>query len=64
MYKKSCTITTLLLLFIIFLSLSACSDEKRELTLHSPGEYKGTTDPLLTTGQHPELKKSFYEGAD
>ena len=49
----------LLLLLVVSLSLSACSDERRELTLHDPGEYKGATDPLLATGPHPELNERF-----
>jgi len=46
---------------LIFVSLAACSDEPRELTLHEPGEYKGTQDPLLAKGQHPELDNRFMK---
>ena len=45
-----------ILVSLLFLTgLSACSDEPREFTVHKPGEYKGTQDPLVAKGQHPEL---------
>lgn len=49
-----------MLVSLLFLTgLTACSDEQREFTLHEPGEYKGTLDPLVAEGQHPELDNRF-----
>lgn len=43
----------------IFVGLAACSDEPREFTYYQSGEYKGTTDPLLTKNLHEELNNRF-----
>ena len=51
----------LLLLVGISLGMTACSNEERELSFREPGEYKGTTDPLLAKGPHPELKNRFMK---
>ena len=59
MHKKISTIVALLLSVSICFGLSACSEDQRELIIHEPGEYKGTTDPLLAAGQHPELNHRF-----
>ncbi len=61
MHKNISTMIALLLSATIFLGLSACSEERRELTIHEPGEYKGATDPLLAAGPHPELNHRFME---
>ena len=41
-------------LLLIFIGISACSDDE-EFSIHEPGEYKGTQDPLLAEGEHAEL---------
>ena len=46
---------------LVFIGLTACSDEPREFTIHEPGEYKGTQDPLLAKGQHQELDNRFMK---
>jgi hypothetical protein len=58
MKKYICVLVTSLLIFI---GLTACSNEPRELTVHEPGEYKGTPDPLVAKGQHLELDKRFMQ---
>ncbi len=58
MKKYICILAAL----FIFVGLAACSDEPRELTIHEPGEYEGTHDPLLAKGQHPELNNRFMIG--
>ncbi len=61
MNKNISTILALLMPITIFIGLSACSNEPRELTIHKPGDYKGTTDPLVAKGQHPELNHCFLK---
>jgi hypothetical protein len=39
--------------------LAGCSYESRETTLHKPGVYKGTKDPLLARQQQQELIDRF-----
>ena len=51
----------LLLVAAVSWQLAGCSDEPRELTIHEPGEYKGTIDPLVAKGQHPELNHRFMK---
>ena len=59
MHTSKSIILTLLLSTTIIIGLSACSEERRELTIHEPGEYKGATDPLLAAGPHPNLNPRF-----
>ena len=55
MHRRLSTMILLLLVTVVSCLLAGCSDEPRELTIHEPGEYKGTIDPLIAKGQHPEL---------
>lgn len=41
------------------LVLAACSEEPRDFTVYSPGEYKGTLDPLLTKNLDQQLEDRF-----
>jgi hypothetical protein len=50
-----------ILLLLIFIGIAACSDEPREFSIHEPGEYKGTEDPLLAEGEHEQLKDRFMK---
>jgi hypothetical protein len=52
-------IVYILALLLVFTGLTACSDESREFTMHEPGVYKGTVDPLLAKQQHQELINRF-----
>lgn len=61
MHRQLATIVLLPFIAVISISLAACSDEPRKLTIHEPGEYKGTIDPLLAKGQHPELNHRFMK---
>ncbi len=47
---------------LVFLGMTACSNERREFTNYEPGEYKGKTDPLLAQGEHPGLKDRVMMG--
>jgi len=40
---------------LLFFVLTACSNEPRKFTMHEPGVYKGTKDPLLAKKEHQEL---------
>lgn len=51
----------MLALLLVLVGLNGCSDEPREFTIHEPGEYKGTQDPLLTKSQHQELNIRFMK---
>ncbi len=48
-------------LLLIFIGITACSDDPREFSIHEPGEYKGIEDPLLAEGVHQELKDRFMK---
>jgi hypothetical protein len=49
----------ILALFLACAGLAACTDESREVTIHEPGVYKGTVDPLLAKQQDQELINRF-----
>ena len=44
-----------LISLLVFIGFAACSNEHREFTMHEPGVYKGTKDPLLAKKEHQEL---------
>ena len=48
-------IVYLLVAILVLVGFAACSDESRNFTMHEPGIYKGTQDPLLAQKQHQEL---------
>ncbi len=54
-----------LALAVMSISLTACA-ERAEVTLHEPGVYKGSVDPLLAQQQNPEqiqtLQDRFAKG--
>ncbi len=52
---KLCILAAILMLT----GLTACTDESRDFTMHEPGVYKGTKDPLLAKKEHQELVKRF-----
>ncbi|MGZ3635395.1 MAG: hypothetical protein ACXWMO_06685 [Syntrophales bacterium] len=41
--------------FAVMMGLVACSSESRNVTVHKPGVYKGTKDPLLALNKQQEL---------
>jgi hypothetical protein len=45
--------------FIVLMGLAGCSYESREVTMHKPGVYKGTEDPLLARQHQQELIDRF-----
>jgi len=49
--------------FLLFagMGLSGCYENPREVSLHEPGVYKGTTDPLLDALQKPGLQQQLQE---
>lgn len=51
MKRKLCMLTA----FIVLVALSGCSSEPRSVTMHRPGVYKGTKDPLLAQQRQQEL---------
>lgn len=44
---------------LVLIGFAACSDESRNFTMHEPGVYKGTKDPLLAVKEHKELEARF-----
>jgi hypothetical protein len=44
---------------LLLIGFAACSDESRNFTMHEPGIYKGTKDPLLAVKEHKELEARF-----
>ena len=54
-----------LALAVMSMSLTACA-ERAEVTLHEPGVYKGSADPLLAMQQDPQqieaLQGRFAKG--
>ncbi len=52
-------IGTLLMAFIVLAGLAACSTESRKTTIHEPGVYKGTKDPVLALKNQQELIDRF-----
>jgi hypothetical protein len=52
-------ITLYILSLVLLLGLAACSEENREFTLHKPGVYKGTIDPLLAKQHDQQLINRF-----
>jgi len=49
----------MLLLLIVLSGLAGCSPEPRSVTMHEPGVYKGTLDPVLMQNQQQELINRF-----
>ena len=49
----------ILMVFIVLAGLAGCSYESRKTTIHEPGVYKGTKDPLLARQQQQELIDRF-----
>jgi hypothetical protein len=49
----------ILAVFLIISGFSGCTDESRDFTMHEPGVYKGTKDPLLSKAQQQELIDRF-----
>jgi len=49
----------ILMAFIVLVVLTGCSYESRKTTIHEPGVYKGTKDPLLARQQQQELIDRF-----
>jgi uncharacterized protein YceK len=45
----------ILMVFIVLTGLAGCSTESRKTTIHEPGVYKGTKDPLLALKNQQEL---------
>ena len=41
--------------FVFLAGLAGCSSEPRNVTMHKPGVYKGTKDPLLALKNQQEL---------
>ena len=50
----------LLMLSATFLTLSACY-ESADVTVHKPGVYKGTRDPLVAKLRSPEMQQQLRE---
>ncbi len=48
-----------LMAFIALAGLIWCSYDSRKTTIHEPGVYKGTKDPLLARQQQQELIDRF-----
>ena len=49
----------ILVSFLVLLGFTACTSEERNITMHEPGIYKGTKDPLLAEKEHQELVNRF-----
>ena len=62
---RSLPLAMALLLAVMSISLTACA-ERAEVTLHEPGVYKGSSDPLLALQQDPQqiqtLQDRFAKG--
>ncbi|KPK58975.1 MAG: hypothetical protein PVI25_05820 [Gammaproteobacteria bacterium] len=57
-------VTTLAATLLVLVSLTGCY-ESTSVTLHEPGVYKGSDDPLLALddqAQEEALRKRFEEG--
>ncbi len=54
--KRACLLWAV---FIVLVGPAGCSYESRETTIHEPGVYKGTKDPLLARQQQQELIDRF-----
>lgn len=48
-----------LAVFIVLAGIAGCSSESRDVTMHKPGVYKGTQDPLLARQGQQELANRF-----
>ncbi|HET6460958.1 MAG TPA: hypothetical protein VFG29_09240 [Syntrophales bacterium] len=48
-------ILSMLTAFVVLAGLVSCSSESRSVTMHKPGVYKGTKDPLLALKNQQEL---------
>ena len=49
------------LLILAAAVLDGCYENPRETTLHEPGVYKGTVDPLLGELQKPALQQQLQD---
>jgi hypothetical protein len=49
------SIACILMLSIALAGLAACSSESRKTTMHKPGVYKGTNDPLLAQREQQQV---------
>ncbi len=52
-------IGTILTTIVILMGLIGCSYESRKVTMHKPGVYKGTKDPLLARQSQQVLIDRF-----
>jgi hypothetical protein len=41
--------------FVVLAAVVGCSSESRNVTMHKPGVYKGTKDPVLALKNQQEL---------
>ena len=48
-------IAYILLLSIVLVGLAGCSSESRKTTMHEPGVYKGSKDPLLAQREQQQV---------
>jgi hypothetical protein len=48
-----------LMAFVVLVGLAGCSSESRNVTMHKPGVYKGTQDPLLARQGQQDLIDRF-----
>lgn len=51
----------IMLTILLFVGLTACSNESQDFTMHEPGLYKGGKDPLLNKNMDQELKTRFMQ---
>ena len=57
-------IGTILTAIFVLIGLIGCSSESRKVTLHKPGVYKGTKDPLLAKQEATGIDRSLQISPD